>query len=62
MSLKSVWGLLAGTCLVLAGCGSSTHDLNMPDGGTPVDDSGVGKRKLTLLLTGAVGGYLEPCG
>jgi len=48
--------------LLLAGCGSSTNSYNMPDGGTPVDDSGLGKRKVTLLLTGAVGGYLEPCG
>lgn len=59
---RNAWGFLAGSCLLLAGCGSSTNSYNMPDGGTPVDDSGLGKRKVTLLLTGAVGGYLEPCG
>ncbi len=61
------WAALATTVALSAttiGCGKSSEGGTglAPDGGLP-DDGGTGTvKELTLLLTGKVGGSLEPCG
>ncbi|MBW2457784.1 MAG: hypothetical protein JRI68_24985 [Deltaproteobacteria bacterium] len=62
------WAALAATAALSAtsfACGKSSEEVTglSPDGGLPDGGGGAGTvKELTLLLTGKVGGSLEPCG